>query len=144
MAQRLVGIGYLRSVSVDPSTRLLQAHLSTRLSKGMVDRLDRLTSNGRWLEAGAAGQVARAACTTGHDLDLDLVINAHVRFADGVLRELSTSRRLIPPAMCDLLSSGRLIGAGGVPVTQSATTWRGRRRSARRYTLRIWRRRPSS
>lgn len=85
MARRLVGLGYLSNVSIDEPTHL-RALLSKRLSEDMCDRVQRFTRHGRWLESGAAGQVARAAQAAG--VNVDLVINAKLRFGDGVRREI--------------------------------------------------------
>lgn len=86
MAHRLGGLGYLRNARIDPSARSLEAHLSTRLTAAMGERLRRLTQDGHPLEYGAAGHLARAA--EAARLDLDLVLNAQVLFDDGVRREI--------------------------------------------------------
>lgn len=85
MAVRLRSLGYLSTVSVLPPARL-QARRSDRVGKAARERLSRFTQQNRWLEAAAAGQVARVAAADG--LDIDLVVNARVEFRNGDLREI--------------------------------------------------------
>lgn len=112
MAQRLGGLGYLRSVRIDQSTRSLQAHLSTRLTEAMGERLQRLTQDGRWLECGAAGHLARAA--EAARVDLDLALNAQVRFDDGVRREIDVLAVGDDAVVAiEVKSGGGFVGEGG-------------------------------
>lgn len=110
MALHLSSLGYLGTVSIAQPARL-QARQSTQVSKEARDRLVRFTQQNHWLEAAAAGQVARAAAV--HGLGIDLVVNAMLEFRDGDLREIDVMAVAAEAIVAIEVKSGaHLTGAG--------------------------------
>ncbi len=110
MALHLSSLGYLGTVSVAQPARL-QARQSTQVSTEARDRLVRFTQQNHWLEAAAAGQVARAAAA--HGLEIDLVVNATVEFPDGDRREIDVIAVAADAIVAIEVKSGEhLTGAG--------------------------------